>query len=173
MGSMRKMPVDRDRGVRFEYLRMRPHDHMGWTFDGTREFAALAASYLAEGAALGERLCYVAEDPDPADMAQLADIVDADALQISSVADMYGPDGLVDPIRQRSDYAAVIDEALAAGYTGIRVAADGSSLVADEQRLNAMIEWEIVADRLAAERPITALCAYDKQQVRSDWLRHL
>ena len=36
------MPVARERGVRFEFLRMRPHDHMGWVFEGTSEIAAPA-----------------------------------------------------------------------------------------------------------------------------------
>src|SRR5262249_46014342 len=158
---MRKLPIDRDRGVRFEYLRMRPHDHMGWTFDGTREFGVLAASYLAEGAALGERLFYVAEDPDPADMAQLADIVDADALQISSMAEIYG-DGAVDPLEQRRTFAAAVDDALAAGYTGMRVIGDATSRVSDEERLKAWMEWEIIADRMLSARPITGLCPFYK-----------
>jgi hypothetical protein len=50
----------RDHGMRFECLRLRPHDHMGWAFAGSAGFAALARPFLAEGAALGERLMYVA-----------------------------------------------------------------------------------------------------------------
>jgi len=145
---------------------------MGWAFDGTHEFAALAAPYLTEGAALGERLFYVAEDPEPDDMAQLADIVDADALQISSIAEIYG-DGAVDPFQQHRTYTAALDDALAAGYTGIRVAADVTSRVIDEERLKTWIDWEIVADRMISEQPFTALCAFDKERVGSGTLRHL
>ena len=80
------MPTARNRnsGIRFEFLRMRPHDHMGWVFSGPSEFAALAAPFLAEGAALGERLMYVPAEVDPADLAGLRSVVGPDALQITS-----------------------------------------------------------------------------------------
>ena len=45
------MPVDRERGVRFEFLRMRPRDHMGWVYAGASEFAALAALLKARRSA--------------------------------------------------------------------------------------------------------------------------
>src|SRR6266851_5048503 len=71
MTPISKHGAGRDRGVRFEFLRMRPHDHMCWVFTGAREFAALAVPFLSEGAALGQRLMYVAENPDPEDMRPL------------------------------------------------------------------------------------------------------
>src|SRR5258706_16481977 len=71
MAPISKHGARRDRGVRFEFLRMRPHDHMCWVFTGAREFATLAVPFLSEGAALGQRLMYVAENPDPEDMRPL------------------------------------------------------------------------------------------------------
>jgi hypothetical protein len=163
----------RDRGIRFEFLRMRPHDHMCWVFTGAREFAALAVPFLAEGAALGQRLMYVAEDPDPADMLPLAASGDAHALQITSIAEVYGADGIVDPLAQRATYAAALADAVARGYTGLRVAAENTSLVSDEERLKAWIRWEIIADRFITENPVTGLCAFDKEKVDTGRLRHL
>ena len=167
------MPVDRERGVRFEFLRMRPHDHMGWVFAGASEFAALAAPYLTEGAALGERLMYVAEDPDPQDLSQLADVVDPGALRIASVAEVYGARGIVDPPRQLATFLGELADAKAAGYTGLRVAADNTSLVSDENRMKAWIQWEIIADHAVAEQPFTALCAFSKDKVGTGTLRQL
>ncbi len=146
---------------------------MGWVFTGSSEFAALAAPFLAEGASLGERLMYVADDPDPADVAGLASIAGPGALQVTSIAGVYGAGRLVDPQGQRATYAAAVDDALAAGFTGIRVAADSTSLVADERRLAAWIRWEVVADRLLSEHQITAMCAFDQKRVDAGRLRHL
>src|SRR5215813_7482347 len=129
------MPADRGRGIRFESLRMRPHDHIGWVFEGRSEFAALAVSYLAEGAALGERLMYIAEDPRPGDTAHLGTVVDPNQLRISSVAETYGPSMIVDPLRQLTTFMDELDAARAAGYTGLRVAADNTSLVRDDKQM--------------------------------------
>jgi len=167
------MPVARERGVRFELLRMRPHDHMGCVFEGPNEFAALAAPYLTEGAALGERLMYVADDPHPEDLAQLTPIVDPGQLQITSIAETYGSSGIVDPLRQLATYIAELDAAQAAGYTGLRVAADGTSLVGDEKRMKTWIQWEIIADHAIAARPFTAMCSFNKEKLDSALLRQL
>jgi hypothetical protein len=144
---------------------MRPHDHIGWAFTGTSEFAALAAPFLAEGAALGERVMYVAENPDQHDMAGLASVGRPDALIVSNVAEAYGASGIVDPRRQFETYTAAVQDALAAGFSGVRVAADATPLVANEERLAAMLRWEVVADRMLSEYQITAMCAFDQDKV--------
>jgi hypothetical protein len=167
------MPVGRERGVRFESLRMRPHDHIGWVFQGRSEFAALAAPYLAEGAALGERLMYIAEDPRPEDTAHLATIVDRGQLRVASIAETYGPGGIVDPVRQIATFVDELDVAMAAGYTGVRVAADNTSLVSDEKQMKAWIQWEIIADHTVAGRQFTGLCGFNKEKVGSAQLHQI
>jgi hypothetical protein len=161
----------RNRGTRYELLRTRPHDHIAWVFSGGDEFAALAASFLAEGAARGERLMYVAEDPraEPIGLHAFEPAV----LTVASIDEVYGSSGVVDPLRQRTTFADSLAEARAAGYTGIRVAADNSSLVLDPDRLAAWVQWEVVADRFMSENPVTGLCAFDRRRVDVDRLRHL
>jgi DcmR-like sensory protein len=163
----------RSSGIRFEFLRMRPHDHIGWAFTGTSEFAALAAPFLAEGAALGERTMYVAQNPDPRDMAGLADVGGPGGLMVRSTADVYGTTGIVDAQRQHAAYTEAVEEALAAGFSGVRVAADATPLVATEERLAAFLRWEVVADRMLSEYQITAMCAFDQEQVDASTLRRI
>lgn len=160
----------RSHGTRLECLLLRPHDHIGWTFAGPAGFAALARPFLAEGAARGERLMYVAADPDPADVAGLAG---PQTLQVASIAEVYGPSGIVDAPAQRATFAAALADALAAGYSGIRVAADNTPLVTDDLRLAAWVRWEVVADRFMAEHAVTGLCAFDREKADVDRLRHL
>lgn len=86
----------RDHGPRFECLRLRLHDHMRWIFTGSGGFAPIARPFLAEGAALGERLMYVAADPDPAALAALAGLAGVagpHGLQVASIAEVYGASG--------------------------------------------------------------------------------
>lgn len=163
----------RRHGTRFECLRMRPHDHIGWTFAGPAEFATLARPFLAEGAAQGDRLMYVTADPGAAAVAVLAGVAGPGGLQVASTAEVYGASGIVDAPRQRATFATALAQALADGYRGIRVAADNTPLVTDQARLEAWIQWEVVADRFMSEQPVTGLCAFDSTKVNVDRLRHL
>ena len=149
---------------------MRPGDHIGWTFAGQARFAELARPFLAEGAARGEQLMYVAADPDPGAVAGLAG---PQAVQVASIAEIYGVSGVVDALRQRATFASALAQARAEGYSGIRVAADNTPLVTDETRLAAWIRWEVVADRFMSENQVTGLCAFDIEKVDVDRLRHL
>ena len=163
----------RNNGSRLELLRMRPHDHIGWVFSGAEEFAALAKPFLDEGAALGEKLMFVAENPEDDAFVGLTDGYDPAAVQVASISDVYGASGVVDAQSQRATFAGAMAEALADGYSGIRVAADNSTLVGDPERIEAWIRWELVADRLIAENHVTGLCAFNRDRVDVDMLRHL
>jgi hypothetical protein len=95
------------------------------------------------------------------------DLVDRGDLVIASIADIYGPDRKVVAASQRETFAGALAEALSEGYTGIRVAADNSSLVDTPERLQTWLEWEDEADRFMAENPVTGLCAFDQTRVGS------
>ena len=163
----------RRHGMRCECLRMRPHDHIGWVFAGEAGFEELAGPFLAEGAARGELLMYIAEAPRPATAARLRDRYSSRVIRIVRTAEVYGESGIVDVDAQREMFAGVLSGALAAGFSGVRVAADNTPLVTDETRLAAWIRWEHGADRFTADHPITALCAFDRQRVDVNQLRHL
>ncbi len=163
----------RNRGTRFECLRLRPHDHVGWVFSGEAEFAALAGAFLAEGAARGERLMYIAADPSPATAAGLRAVLGADAVRVASIADVYGTSGIIDAAAQRATFAAALADALRDGFSGIRVAADNTPLVTDDRRMAAWVHWEVIADRFMSENPVTGLCAFDGAEVDVNRLRHL
>jgi MEDS: MEthanogen/methylotroph, DcmR Sensory domain len=151
--------------VRFEFVRMRPGDHMAWAFAGPGEFAALATSCLMEGAALGERLMYVADRPDPSAVAALSGVTGEDDLRVVSIGEVYGTSGVVDPERQIAYYAAELRAALAAGDCGLRIVADNTSQVSSEPGLAAWRRYELLADQFAATHPATALCAFDARRL--------
>src|SRR5512139_3087028 len=163
----------RSRGARFECLRMRPHDHIVWVFAGSRGFGSLAEPFLAEGAALGEQLMYVVADPVPEMADRLHGLFGPERVQVASIAAGYGSSGIVDAATQRATFAGALAQARAEGYTGIRVAADNTPLVTDEERLESWLRWEIVADRFMSEQPVTGLCAFDHEKIDVDRLRHL
>ncbi len=154
----------RNHGPRFGLMRMGPHDHVGWTFSGPGEFMALAEPFLAEGARRNERLLYVAENPDTTAFGEWTSSLVPGTIVASTVAEVYGPSGIVDPIGQRATFAAALAEALDAGYSGIRVAADNTPLVLSPERMEAWLRWEVVADHFMSQNPVTGLCAFDRSQ---------
>ncbi len=170
---MAKGEFMRNCGMRFECIKMRPHDHIGWIFDGQDGFDALAAPFLAEGAERGERLMYIAADPDPAAVSRLGAPIASHGVQVASIAEVYGATGVVDPSTLLAMFTTIFVDALAEGYRGIRVAADNTPLVTDEARLAAWFRWEIIADRFMSENAATAVCAFDRRKVEVNRLRYL
>jgi len=146
---------------------------VGWVFSGQAEFDALVGPFLAEGADRGERLMYVAADPAPAAATRLRSALGQDAVQVASIAEVYGASGIVDAAAQRATFATALADAIAEGYSGIRVAADNTPMVTDDQRMAAWVRWEIIADRFMSENPVTGLCAFDGNKVDVNRLRHL
>jgi hypothetical protein len=136
-------------------------------------FEQVAGPFLAEGAARGELLMYVAEAPRPATAARLRDRYGSRVIRVARIAEVYGESGIIDADAQLGMFAAVLADALAAGFSGLRIAADNTPLVTDERRLAAWIRWEHVADRFMADNPATALCAFDGHRVDVNSMRHL
>ena len=94
-------------------------------------------------------------------------LVDCGELVVASITEIYGPDRMVEAASQRETFAGALAEALAEGYSGIRVAADNSSLVDTPERLQTWLAWEETADRFMAENPVTGLCAFDRTRIGS------
>ncbi len=163
----------RTNGARVSPLRARPHDHLIWTFDGPAAFAAVVVPFLAEGSARGEFVMYLGDDPDPSVARRLGRTAAPGAIQVASIAEVYGASGIVDARVQRAVFASVLADSLAGGFAGIRVAADNSALVADDDRRSAWLRWEFVADEFAAGNPVAGLCGYDVRRVGPGVLGHL
>lgn len=147
----------------------RPATHLGFVFSGQAAFEGRASSFLAEGFARGERLIYVADNPKVSQWPKR--FLDRRDLLIFSTSELYGPERIAVASVQRATLEATLDEALGDGYAGIRVVADGTSLIATAERLSALLKWEAVADRLLAQNPITALCAFDATRADAEDMR--
>jgi hypothetical protein len=162
----------RHHGSCAEIVGIGPHDHIGWVYSGPAEFPALARDFLAAGAAMGERLMYVAEDPHASRLEGMDHLIDSGVLQVASIAEVYGASGVVHAAHQRAVFLQALAEAQAQGYEAIRVAADNTPLLSDEERFQAWLRWELVADKLMSENPVIGLCAFDRERVAIDRLRN-
>lgn len=137
--------------------------HAGWAFAGRPDFEGGATSFLAGGALWRQRLWFVADDPSPERWPSV--LLDSGDLVVLSVSELYGPGRTVDARAQRATLEAAVSDALRDGYSGLRVVADDTSLIAGPGRLAAWLEWERVCDVFIRANPVAGLCAFDRTRV--------
>lgn len=153
--------------------------HACWAFDRDEEFIEASLEYLTDGFRAGQRLAYVGSesiDEQRERLAPLGDVgamVDSGALLLFELPDLYEVGEPVDEQAQLATYAAATDSALADGYTGLRVAAQVTELVAEPHTRDAHVRWESVADRFMSIRPLSALCGYRRADLPEPLLADL
>jgi anti-anti-sigma regulatory factor len=147
------------------------HDHACWTYDDDAEFRAAIVDFLDDGARAGNRLIYVGGDPveklrgDLDDLDGIDSLIGDGALQILSLSGVHRAGEAIDAEARLAAYVAATDQAVEDGYTGLRVAAAATGLLAEPRTWAAHTRWESLADRYIASRPLAALCLYDRREL--------
>lgn len=156
------------------------HDgHACWGFDDRQEFVDAALEFLTDGLRLGQRLAYVGSEPvaeqrerlDP--LGDVGGLIDRGGLQLFELSDLYRVGEPVDTKAQLAAYLAATEAALADGYSGLRVAAQATDLVAEPQARDAHVHWESAADRVLSRRSLSALCGYERSALPPQLLADL
>jgi MEDS: MEthanogen/methylotroph, DcmR Sensory domain len=130
------------------------------------------AAFASEGFARGERVALVLErNVREAVGDRLADTgtTPNGALRMWDVADVYGAEGRIDPEPQLATFRGMLQEALAEGYSGLRVAGDVTPVAL--RHPNDLLRWERTADAFEARSPVTGMCVIDARSVEPDLLR--
>lgn len=147
------------------------HDHVCWRYGDAHEFRTRVREFLSEGLALGHRVRYVGTGDLNALVEDLAGVEGMDealrtgAAQVASLDATYPVGAVVEPAAQVRAYAEATEEALDAGFTGLRVAADCTPLVRTPEQLAAFARYEHQVDHYMADRPFSAMCAYSGAEV--------
>lgn len=153
--------------------------HVCWGFDDEDRFAEAALEFLADGQRMGQRLAHVSAEPVEVQRDTLASVggfdalIDIGALQLFALSDFFDMDRPVDADRQIALFSRATDQALSDGYTGLRVAANATELVVNEDKHEAHLRWEAIADRYMASNPLSAMCAYDCRALPTELLGDL
>ena len=156
-----------------------PHDHLCWACDEPREFQSRALEFLADGLTQGQRVLYLADRDTAALRDELRDLDQTnggrrrDAVQIESLGDRHAIGSVVDPIGEVRGFAAVTKDALAAGFTGRRVAADATPRVRTPEQLDAWACCEHLIDRCMMALPFSALCAYNRDELGAETIAQI
>jgi len=145
------------------------HGHACWTYADEAEFRAGVFDFLVDGLELGQRLLYAGPGGveklrrDVEDIPGLESLLADGTMRIMPLEAAYAVGKPIDPIAQLAMYASQCEVALADGFTGLRVAADGTPLLANPDHWNDHLHWESVADRYCARNPLAGLCCYDRR----------
>jgi hypothetical protein len=149
-----------------------PHDHLCWAYDDPDVFRDSAVEFVLRAVADGYRVVYVADDEFArahlAGFEAIQAAVRRGAVRIDSIEQQYPAGDVVDPERQVEVYAGATENALAAGYAGLRAVAEVTRLVGSPERLDAFARYESLVDRYMADRPFSALCAYNRSELGED-----
>ncbi|MFI9383420.1 MEDS domain-containing protein [Kutzneria sp. NPDC052558] len=146
-------------------------DHVCWSYDEDCEFRRRAREFLVEGLALGQQVWYVGDGSPEAladDLSANRDMgraLRAGAACVAPVDDALGPDAVIEPEARVASYASATERALDDGFTGLRVAADVTTVVRKPSQLDAFARYEHLIDRYMTARPFAALCGYDRREL--------
>ena len=154
-------------------------DHVCWPFRDRGELAAVARAFVAEGLGRHERVAYVGQGRpgelrhDLAGIADLEDCLDRGQLQVTDIAAMPASDPLTDPVDELIDLAAMTRDSLDAGFTGLRIVANGTVRVINPRRRDRIVHLEYLIDRFCLDHAFTRLCAFDATALGEELLAEL
>jgi anti-anti-sigma regulatory factor len=147
------------------------HDHVCWSYDDGAEFRRRAREFLAEGLTLGQSACYIGDgssDALAADLrgaAGMARALRQGTARVVSMRDICRLDGVIEPEAQVAAFARATEEALSHGFSGLRIAADVTTVVRRPAQREAFARFEHLIDRYMTARPLAALCGYDRAEL--------
>jgi len=142
-------------------------DHVCWPYRDRSELAVVARAFLLEGLERDERVAYLGQGDsrdlqrDLAGVPGLERVLDCGQLQVVDIATMPASDPSADPVDELIDLAAMTQDSLDAGHTGLRLMANGTTRVADPRRRARFVRYEHLIDRFCLDNAFTGLCALD------------
>jgi anti-anti-sigma regulatory factor len=150
-----------------------PHDHLCFVYDRDPDARRAVLDYAVAGLARQERVVVLtAQDPVTAGIGDdlrtaglpVDDLLGDGVLVFGSAADFYLADGVLEPDERLLEAADAARSAVAEGHTGLRVYAETQFLLGHPDALVAWPGYELRADLLVKQIPMTAVCAYDARR---------
>ena len=154
-----------------------PSRHESWRFDGAQDFRVKANEHVVGSLDRGQWVQYVGDAPPHQLRAELAALPAGDRLMarggwgVSPVDDFYcyrNGDRVVDPRRSVAARVEEVEEALTAGFTGLRIVADATAVVRRPEQVDAFARYEYLLEQAMTTLPASALCAQDRAGVDRD-----
>jgi DcmR-like sensory protein len=159
---------------------VRHSSHMCLPFETDEEKHAATVTLIHEGLSRGARCLFLGTKEDFDTLGRGLEELGIctrrasarGALQFRSVEEIYIHGGQFDPPRALDKTDALIDEALVAGFTGLRLTAELTT-VPDHVAWQKIVWYEAMINERFARRPITTMCRYARTAVLPERVRDL
>jgi MEDS: MEthanogen/methylotroph, DcmR Sensory domain len=153
-----------------------PQEHLCWAFQDATSYRTQVWHFLHAGLDAGQRVFLItAEGGLPVEPALTPTAIGAalssGAARLVPVESIYRPG--TDPARPVDFYRSAVQQALADGFTGLRVATETNGELMRGTAIDVVARLEGVIDRALAPQPFTALCGYDAASIDPAVLRRL
>ncbi|MEV0457603.1 MEDS domain-containing protein [Catellatospora methionotrophica] len=151
------------------------HDHICWVFDTPEEFRQLSGRFLIEGLAAGQQVLYLEDAARKTELDHIEGFGSARHRGAADVQDLaiYEAELLADPAAPARAFVRACQQAVADGYTGLRVAADVTSLVRDPGRAASFARYEHLIDTHMARHPLTGMCGFHRGRLSATTIAEL
>lgn len=142
------------------------NDHICLTYEDPREFRKRMVEFLNDGVALGQRIHYAGSASTEQLRSDLAELEDLDTLiergvaSVMSIAESNSSWVGSNAHDRVATYASLTNDALAAGFTGLRGVSEATSLIRTEQHRVTCAQAEHLTDRFMTANPLSSMCAY-------------
>jgi hypothetical protein len=167
-----RIPAWRREGVVDSAASLYPQDHLCWAYRSKADWADRAVEFAADGIAAGQRVELVGDAGTARLRSELADLISsmpvsraarAGQVGVHDLADFHirTSHGMVDIPDTVAARRALIDDALSAGYTGVRTVTDSTPGARTEAQRDAVARLEYRGDHNLMSRPICVMCSYD------------
>ena len=149
-----------------------PGEHVCCLYDTEEEHRALLTPFLRQGLERGEKVLYIADahtaetvlDYLRQDGFGVDPFLSNGQLRILSTEDSYTRDGTFDPERMIALLAAETEQALAQGYTALRVTGEMSWALRGWPGADRLIEYEARLNLFSPGSKCLAVCQYDRRR---------
>jgi hypothetical protein len=149
-----------------------PGTHLCALYQGEAELEQIAATFVSNGLAAGDRVLYVASDRPAATVRTALEAHQVPAGPAAAVGQLvvkdfsaaYGEPGQLDLAEMEAGFRAAGRQARADGFGGLRVAAEMGDFAESIGSVERLLEWERYCTPLQREEGITLVCQYDQRR---------
>ena len=151
---------------------LRPGDHLCFLFQSEAEHLAVMAPFLFQGLAAGEKVIYLADRNAPRVILgylkkqglKVEPYMQRGQLQILDAASVYLDGGLFDPDMVLSRVQGEAEQALAEGYSALRVTGEMTWATRGYLGSERLAEYEARLNEFFPGSRCLAICQYDRRQ---------
>jgi signal transduction histidine kinase len=156
-----------------ELSKLKQGDHLCSLYENTAEQLAVAVPFMIDGLARGERCVYITDDRTIEEVVHALAAAGADveqarqrgALRLMTAQDLYRRAGEFVPLAMIDFIRHAEAEALADGFSGLRLTGEMTWVLFPETGCSRLIEYEALLNELSANSKSVILCQYNRSRL--------